>query len=97
MELSQFTAAESLAPNFMVQTHHKPVRRNLRRQTTQKKLNWSANMKYFLPQIILSVDTGFYHILSRISFSSEGTEVTVLVCTFYLLRSPVQMSKNSFF
>lgn len=53
-------------------------------------------MKYFLPQIILSVDTGFYHILSRISFSSEGTEVTVLVCTFYLLRSPVQMSKNSF-
>lgn len=52
-------------------------------------------MKY-LPQINLSVDTGFFHILSRISFSSEGTEETVVVCTFYLLISPVQMTENSF-
>lgn len=52
-------------------------------------------MKYFLPQINLSVDTGFYY-MSRISFSSEGTEVTVVVCTFYLLISRVQMAENSF-
>lgn len=36
IELNQFTTAETLASDFVVQAHHKTERRNIRRQTTHK-------------------------------------------------------------